>query len=71
MLFNIIITDIDEVLEEMPLKLADDTKLGGIANISEDRLKIQKDLDRLQHQALSHATERCCSVVREVGFCIK
>lgn len=70
MFFNIIISDLDEMLEEMPMKLVDDTKLGGIANVSEDRFKIQKDLDRLQHQALFHTTE-CCSAVRDVGFCIK
>ncbi|XP_058036338.1 vacuolar protein-sorting-associated protein 25 isoform X2 [Ahaetulla prasina] len=32
----------------------DDTKLAGIANTPEDRLKIQKDLDRLEDWALSN-----------------
>ena len=32
-------------------QIADDTKLGGIANTLEDRNKIQNDLDRLQQWA--------------------
>ncbi|XP_061486439.1 uncharacterized protein LOC133386720 [Rhineura floridana] len=35
----------------MLIKFADDTKLGGITNTVEDRNKIQRDLDRLEHWA--------------------
>uniref|UniRef100_A0A8C5RTB7 Ubiquitin-like domain-containing protein n=1 Tax=Laticauda laticaudata TaxID=8630 RepID=A0A8C5RTB7_LATLA len=36
------------------IKFSDDTKLAGIVNILEDKLKIQKDLDRLEQWALSN-----------------
>jgi len=35
----------------MLIKFADDTKLGGVANSSEDRIRIQTDLDRLESWA--------------------
>ena len=47
MLFNIFINDLDEGIESMLIKFADDTKLGGVANSPEDRIKIQNYLDRL------------------------
>ena len=35
----------------MLVRFVDDTKLGGIANILEERNKIQNDLNRLEHWA--------------------
>ena len=50
-LFNIFINDLDEEVQGMLIKFADDTKLGGTANTLEDRNKIQSDLDRLERWA--------------------
>ncbi|KAF7248292.1 Retrovirus-related Pol polyprotein from type-2 retrotransposable element R2DM [Varanus komodoensis] len=50
-LFNIFINDLDEEVQGKIIKSADDTKLGGIANILEDRMKMQGDLDKLAHWA--------------------
>lgn len=52
LLFSIFINDLDEGIEGV-LKFADDTMLGQIANISEDRFKIQMDYDRFKYLALS------------------
>ena len=46
--------DLDEGIEGALIKFSDDTKLGGTANTLEDRLNIQKNLDRLEHWALSN-----------------
>ena len=53
-LFNIFINDLDDGIEGALIRFADDTKLGGIANTLEDKLNFQKDLDRLEHWALSN-----------------
>ncbi|KAF7243195.1 Adiponectin [Varanus komodoensis] len=45
-LFNIFINDLNKEVPEMPIRIASDTKLGGIANPLEDRNKIQSDLNR-------------------------
>ncbi|KAF7239045.1 RNA-directed DNA polymerase from mobile element jockey [Varanus komodoensis] len=50
-LFNIFINDLDEQVQGKIIRFADDTKLGGIANTLEDRMKIQGDLHKLEHWA--------------------
>ena len=53
-LFNIFINDLDEVIEGIFIKFADDTKLGGVANTPEERSTIQSDLDRLEEWAINN-----------------
>ena len=48
-LFNIFINDMDEGVQGMLVRSADDTKLGGIGSTLEDRNKIQSYLDRMEH----------------------
>ena len=48
-LFNIFINDLFKRVQGMLVKFGDDTKLGGIAHIPEDRKKIQEALNRLRH----------------------
>ncbi|KAF7239078.1 Ubiquitin-like modifier-activating enzyme 6 [Varanus komodoensis] len=52
--FSIFINDLDEEVQGKIIKFADDTKLGGIANTIEDRMKIQGNLDKLEHWAESN-----------------
>uniref|UniRef100_A0A8C3H5J2 Protocadherin-16 n=1 Tax=Chrysemys picta bellii TaxID=8478 RepID=A0A8C3H5J2_CHRPI len=47
-LFNVFINDLDIGIESTLIKFADDTKLGGIATALENRVIIQKDLDKLE-----------------------
>ncbi|KAF7249710.1 putative COX1/OXI3 intron 2 protein [Varanus komodoensis] len=47
-LFNIFINDLDEKVQGMIIRFANDIKLGVIANTLEDRKKIQGDHDRLE-----------------------
>ena len=49
-LFKNFINDLDQGKQGMLVKLADNTKLGRIAKILEDRNKIQNDLDRFEHR---------------------
>uniref|UniRef100_A0A803TZY3 Peroxisomal membrane protein PEX14-like KPWE domain-containing protein n=1 Tax=Anolis carolinensis TaxID=28377 RepID=A0A803TZY3_ANOCA len=47
-LFNIFINDLDEGLEGTIIKFVENTKLGVIASIPEDRSRIQNNLNRLE-----------------------
>ena len=53
-LFNIFINNLDEGVEGILLKFADDTKLGGVANTLEERTTNQRDLDRLENWAIAN-----------------
>ena len=47
-LFNVFINDLDERIDSIISKFADDTKLGRLADILEGHATIQRDLDRLE-----------------------
>ncbi|CAM4669521.1 unnamed protein product [Lepidochelys kempii] len=53
-LFNLFITDVGTKSGNMLIKFADDTKLGGIANLEKDRDIIQEDLDDLVNWSISN-----------------
>ena len=52
-LFNIFINDLDDAIEGILIKFADNTKLGGVANTPEERTAIQGDLDRLENWTIA------------------
>ncbi|CAM4504902.1 unnamed protein product [Lepidochelys kempii] len=62
-LFNLFITDLGTKSGSVPIKFADDTKLGGIANLEKDRDILQEDLDDLVNWSNSNRmkfnSEKC------------
>ncbi|CAM4628384.1 unnamed protein product [Lepidochelys olivacea] len=62
-LFNLFITDLGTKSGSVLIKFADDTKLGGIANLEKDRDIIQEDLDDLVNWSNSNRmkfnSEKC------------
>ena len=45
---NIFINDLDEAIQGILIRFADDTILGGVANMPKERTAIQGDLDRME-----------------------
>lgn len=47
-LCNILISDLDQEIGGMLVKCVDDTKLGGIPNTPDNRIRIQENFDYLE-----------------------
>lgn len=62
-LFNIFINDLDNRVDGLLIKFADDTKLGGLANTQDERTTLQSNLDWLEDWAernkMSFNREKC------------
>lgn len=69
-LFNIFVSDIDNVIECNLSKFANDTKLSGVVNMLERRDVIQRDLDRTKRWVcadLMKFNKVKCEVLRGSG----
>lgn len=67
-LFSFFISNLDEEIQGLPSKFADDTKSGGVADTSELCVAIQKDLNSLERWAernLLKFNKGKCRVLRE------